>query len=154
MADRCIVIGSSGDEASVHDALRTAVAESRIDRFGSPPHGAQLVVKSKNSKLNCQIATSSATGDVLDAWMREVTQFIQNVSRERNQIVEKIESCRLAIQITATPGFVEQDDHFACLFAIAERVEGIIFTGQSIVGPHGYTLLNAYGGRDHLVQGG
>lgn len=151
------MIGSTGSWDSVRLALEQTVAPTRIDQVESSAVSGLIVVRGKEGQLNCQLADPSTPGHPFNAWVREVQGFVHGVcrdSQERRKIIEKIDSCSLAIQVTAAPSFVELDDHFACLFAISQAVDGLIFAGQSILGPHGYVLLDAQGGRDHLVQGG
>jgi hypothetical protein len=75
-------------------------------------------------------------------YFRQVTTPAQAVKRD---VLHRVANLALAIGVVAEPEFMETARHYACIFATADALDAIIWTGNGVIDADGKLLLDAEG---------
>ena len=74
---------------------------------------------------------------------------IKRISTEhlekKEALLRRILESKLIIGVVAEPDFSEGAGHFACVWAVAEAVDAILFNGSDFLDAQGNTILDSHG---------
>lgn len=143
----CTLVSPTVDYAGIVRTLRALRPNLQV--VGDENRWSQILIYGNRSTLCINSLESQYPGDQLS----QITQGLyQQFHQVRTQGVQNqqhalgvIQSTRMALGVTATPAFSEEDRHFQCLHAVARHLNGLIFTGIALVDGNGRMILNVNG---------
>ena len=71
-----------------------------------------------------------------------------NGKEQKKRVLEGIENAEMFLGIVADPEFSDDEEHFICLFAVARKLNALVFTGEAMQDADGRKLL----GNDGSVE--
>lgn len=143
----CTIISPVIDYAGIVRALRSL--RSNIQVVGDENRWSQILIYGARSTLSISPIEGQFAGDQFSQVVKGIYQQFAAVNttgaQNKQMALGTIQSSRLALGVTATPAFTEDDGHFQCLHAIARQLNGLIFTGIALVDGDGRMVLNVNG---------
>lgn len=92
-------------------------------------------------------------GDSFSKLALSTFNFVEKIKTKnkvkKEEILRKISNVKMFIGIVGDPEILEAERHFDIIFALSERLDGLIFDGNAIIDKNGDLLLN----RDGKTEG-
>ncbi len=143
----CTIVSPTVDYAGIVRTLRALRPNLQV--VGDENRWSQILIYGNRSTLCINSMEGQYPGDQLSQVTQGLYQQFQQVRTQgvQNQqhALGVIQSTRMALGVTATPAFSEEDGHFQCLHAVARHLNGLIFTGIALVDGNGRMVLNVNG---------
>ncbi len=158
MSERCVIlcprVGYTAALLAVQGLYDPAVL--RVE--GSPTAWRRIVIETDPTTLTLTSVDPDRSSDQFKTLIRETHGQFEPIHTDaidaKREALKHITSCVFVITADAKPAFSDEAHHYECLFGLALETDGVIFDGYSLIGAHGYVILNTDGEKDHLIQGG
>lgn len=139
MSDACTIILPTKDFLSVLTILKQFLDPVLI--VGSETHWERLETKSSENSLVFRSLVRVAPGDQFSKLILGLHQFARNLRginpTRFTELLREIENAEMLIGVVATPDFSANALYEEAVFAVAESLHGIVFTGSSFVSGSG-----------------
>jgi hypothetical protein len=151
MSDACTIICPSKNYIAI---LEMAEATARYAVHVNGPREAwqSLAIISEGSTLEITASVQVRPGDHFSKLILGMHNFFTRIetrwSEEKRKVLSTISRANMLIGVTADPAFAEEDGHYDCIFEIAKRIDGVIFTGSAMLNAQGKKLLDIDGESD------
>jgi hypothetical protein len=151
MSDSCTILTSSLDLEIIADILQDKKAVFNLD--GDFDKWSTIKLQFDKSELRFMASVRERPGDEFSKMILGMYNYFSNVdtnaSNNKGYILKNIGETKLAIGVVGDPQFSEEDGHFDCILAVAEKIEGIIFNGEAMLDFKGDMILSKYGTFDY-----
>lgn len=151
MSDSCTILTTKIDLKAIADILRDTKATFGID--GDFDKWDTIKLKFDQSELRFKKSVRERPGDKFSKMILGMHNYFRNVdtkaSNNKEHILQNVGETKLAIGVVADPEFSEEDGHFDFIFAVAEKIDGMIFNGEAMLDPKGDMILSKDGSFDY-----
>jgi hypothetical protein len=154
MSDSCTILTTNLDLKAIADLLQDTEAIFDID--GDSDKWSTIKLKFNKSELRFKTSVRERPGDKFSKMILGMYNYFRsvdtNASSNKDYILQNVGETKLAIGVVGDPQFSEEDGHFDYIFAVAEKVGGIIFNGEAILDAKGDMILSKDGTFDYEIS--
>jgi hypothetical protein len=148
MGDACTLVCGQQDYAAALNALHETTS-SEIEVAGDETLWTRVQVTFPTSTLTFTSMVRDKPGDQFSRLVLGMHNFFRRIDtqgkEQKELVLAKIANSEMFIGVVAEPEFSDLEGHFTCLFALARKLNALIFTGQAMQDADGCRLLGTDG---------